>query len=357
MQIESFTRRPFDVNAVQVTPQNAAEIAEWCGGKVGSSNYKLAGFETKLDTVLVPGNGPNKGKEVEARIGSWVVEHQGNFRVYRKKQFTESFVSKLEKYCADDVRATEAVFQARQESFLKFSDLKPGDLVRDLDVNEFREGEVKLVDQILVDFGMLGNVLYGREELQPISEYSERTKARLAEETARRELDAGTEALDKINALRAQAEADAAAGVVSTNGSSYLGDDLEPKAPVTEISGIMCGMTVEVTHEANEFFGKKAFVVGLGQDGVRILAAVESGDEMPQAVPFQVDELKIVIPELEQNDTVQILKHGERHLHKATVCVVGVEVEGVPHVEVNFSEDTVNPNEYGLYLPQHLQKI
>jgi hypothetical protein len=34
-----------------------------------------------------------------------------------------------------------------------------------------------------------------------------------------------------------------------------------------------------------------------------------------------------------------------------------VEVEGVPHVEVNFSEDTVNPNEYGLYLPQHLQKI
>lgn len=339
MQTETFTRKPFDVNAVQVTPTNAEEVAAWCGGKIGTSNYRLAGFTTKLNIVLVPGNGPNKGQMVEARIGSWVVEHLGNFRVYRKNQFRDTFVSKNE------------------QAYLKFNDLKPGDLVRDLDVNEFREGEVVFVDQILVDFGMLGNVLFGREQLLPIPDYSPRTKARLNEESERREL--GNEALSKINAMRAAAEA----GVQMADGSTNYavvddqGSDLQE---VSEINGIRKGMRIEVILEANLYSGEQGQVVGLGYDGVRVLVLLDenSSRDLTQPVPFTHDEIKVIVPELESGDMIETLI--EHQFDGVTVppgtngrvAVVDTEfADGSPGVEIMFAS-----GHYHTFRPAHLKK-
>src|SRR5687768_5224698 len=96
MKTQTFIRKPFNVNAVQVTPKNAAEIAEWCKGEVGQADYRVMGQKVKLICVLVPGNGPKKGQKVEALIGSWVVEHNQNFRVYRDQQLNEQFVQRVE---------------------------------------------------------------------------------------------------------------------------------------------------------------------------------------------------------------------------------------------------------------------
>lgn len=91
MQIQKFARKPFEVNAVQVTPENAASIAMWCKGELGSADYKLMGVKTQLACVMVPGTGQKKGEMIPALIGSWVVEHNNSFRVFRQKQFDEMF--------------------------------------------------------------------------------------------------------------------------------------------------------------------------------------------------------------------------------------------------------------------------
>lgn len=223
MQTEKFIRRPFEVNVVQVTPQNCTEIAQWCGGEVTTANYKLAGFVTKMDAVKVPGNGPNKDMMITARIGSYVVEHEGKFRVFRKKQFVEMFSN------------THNVLHEQ---------LKPGDLVQDKDESDGeRQGTVKYVNQVLVDYGMLGNVLHDPSELVRIDEFSSQTKSRLAQEYERQKYDANNEA------LRAAAEK-----VVRQAESIVSIDDLE------NVGNFRVGGTVRVVDEMNQFFSQTGVI-------------------------------------------------------------------------------------------------
>ena len=263
MQIENFIRRPFDVRAVQVTPQNAAEVAQWCGGTVGKAKYKLLGsFDTELDTVVVPGSGVSQGKTFVAKIGSWVVELDGSFRVYRKRQMQEMF--------------------SRTHEMLS-EGLKPGDLVQDRDENDgVRQGVVKYTNQTLVDYGMLGNILHDPAELIKIEEFSENTKRRLAEEAER-------QGLDKINALRAAAE-DAGCGSLPTV-SGTLED--EPQV-IDEIAGIKVGDMIRVTEEMNQFFSQEGTVVEFLNDN-----CLRTNMLMPNGEVHQVNHLRSEV-ELEE---------------------------------------------------------
>lgn len=265
METQKFIRRPFDVNAVQVTPSNAADVAEWCGGTVSQSSYKLAGFDgVQLDSVMVPGNGPNAGKKVEARIGSWVVELDGKFRVLRKRQFQEMFTQP-----ANDRRLFE-----------------PGDKVRD--VSNGDEGTVELVDQVLVNFGALGQVLFSRDQLMLLEEFSQKTILRLKKEA---EL-AGSlvNGLDQLDELRAQEEARVAAGDEMIHG--VLTEAFEEAAAVTEVDGMRVGSEVRVTFEHNMFFGETGVVKSIDPDGRRMFVALNDRGEIDN-IPFQPDELEL----------------------------------------------------------------
>jgi len=228
VETQIFMRRPFEVNVAQVTPQNAAEIAEWCGGKVGQGKYKVANFDTLMDTVLVPGNGPNAGKHIEAKIGSYVVEHNGNFRVYRKRQFHEDFAPTM--------------------GMLR-EGLKPGDLVQDRDENDgVWQGEVVYTEQILVKYPFKGHILHDPSELTKIEKYSERIEKQLA---LVKEAGKGVPypvALEKINALRADAEADHGLTLPPVTGSL--------DEPPAEINGITKGSIIRVKDEMNQFFSQ-----------------------------------------------------------------------------------------------------
>lgn len=290
MQTETFTRRPFDVEVKQVTPQNAEEIAQWCGGRVEETDYKLAGHKVKLNIVMVPGNGPNEGKAIAARIGWWVVELNGKFRVYRNREFQQDFVKK--------------------EPTVAF---KEGELVQELDESEGKvwQGEVQLVDQVLVSYPFRGNVLHDPQELKRINDYSEHMKKKWLLSA---EADKGVpynEALDKINALRAAAEESIRNGVsTDEKPTSQIREDLE--VPVTEINGIKTGYKVRIKLEANAYFGQTGTVMGLGKDRVRVLVAMDDDNEIPEPVAFQADELEIVpldeqIPHLERTPAVDRL--------------------------------------------------
>lgn len=91
MELVEFSRKPFVVNAVQVTLENVADVAEWCKGTVGQSSYKMVGTETQLPCVKIPGQGNYKGQEFTALLGYWIVERKGSFRVYKPAQFESTF--------------------------------------------------------------------------------------------------------------------------------------------------------------------------------------------------------------------------------------------------------------------------
>lgn len=241
MKIETFTRRPFDVQAVQVTPTNAAEIAEWCGGKIGKSTYKLAGFDTPLDIVLVPGNGPNAGKMVEAKIGSYVANLDGKFRVLRKAQFHEMFF-----------KAPPAGNQL----------LRVDDLVEIInpDSPHFRcQGQIELINQTCITIPGEGGILCDPSELKGIEEYSEETKQKVAEVTV--------PGLDKINELRQDAEKVVMSGSLHETLTEAFGlsrfeqDDLVKEIDGNGETGLVtvvgCSLDGETDDHVEVLFGDK----------------------------------------------------------------------------------------------------
>ena len=90
-----FVRKSFTVKAVEVTFKNVEQIAEWCKGRVDTETTRILGNETELPVVKFPGQGEDKGKELIARLGYFVVESKGRFRVYKAPQFWASFEQKV----------------------------------------------------------------------------------------------------------------------------------------------------------------------------------------------------------------------------------------------------------------------
>jgi hypothetical protein len=91
MEIRQFTRKPFFVSAVQVTLQNIDEVAAWCKGTIEYVSMRMLGTETPLPVIRIQGVGDNRGKEFTAFLGYYVVDHKGNFRVYKPAQLESTF--------------------------------------------------------------------------------------------------------------------------------------------------------------------------------------------------------------------------------------------------------------------------
>lgn len=258
MKTETFIRRPFEVHAVQVSPQNCAAVAEWCRGKVGTGTYKIAGFDTTMDTVLVPGNGPNKGKHIQAKIGAWVVEYNGNFRVYRSQEFEETFAPNGEVLVTS--QATRVLHPQLGD---KKGSLQPDELVQVTDVDSPQyglQGQVDMVCQTGVTFPGYGSFLVDEGQLTRIEEYSPETKKIVAELEAQASENA---ALDRLNAMRQAAEEGLAKvdGVVSNH---IVGQLFEETASVPEAIGdLRVGTSVIVSSEMAEVFSRTGEVVGI----------------------------------------------------------------------------------------------
>lgn len=273
MDMQKYFRRPFDVNAVEVTPDNAQEVADWCGGTVAQGDYKHSKYKIQLPVVKVPGNGPNKGKAVDARIGYFVVEHNGSFRVYRPKQFEETFHPFANDY----------------EGWIN-----AGDLVRDKENG--MEGQVVFVEQILVDYGPItGNVLHMKDQLERIRDLSPETLQRMNHEA---EVAVGA---DKLNALRAAAEEAIRNGQAPTSIQGVLPPSEEPE----NIGGYWKGMRVRVTLEANAFHEQFGTVERLSVLGNAVFVIVDGTDG--DTVPFQPDELEPIAPAIKNGDLVETL--------------------------------------------------
>ena len=125
---EKYSRKAFEVEAVEVTPQNIHEVAQWCGGEVKQSDTsKDGGREGFQEYIKVQVKRPLSDRQTRAYYGDWVLLAKAGagdagpagFKVYTPKAFTSSFEKKVD-HMIDTVRRMNE--RAAQEEKIESQD-------------------------------------------------------------------------------------------------------------------------------------------------------------------------------------------------------------------------------------------
>lgn len=85
MQTQKYARKPFYIDAVQVTEENMAEVAEWCGGTQREANGpEAAHIKIKVHRPFTP-------RQTKAFVGDWVLKSETGFKIYTPVAFERGF--------------------------------------------------------------------------------------------------------------------------------------------------------------------------------------------------------------------------------------------------------------------------
>jgi hypothetical protein len=84
MKTAKFARKPFDVDAVQVTAENIEEVAKWCQGDVVDNSTDDVHIKVRVLRVL-------NERQTKAFVGDWVLYAGTGYKVYTNKAFRSSF--------------------------------------------------------------------------------------------------------------------------------------------------------------------------------------------------------------------------------------------------------------------------
>lgn len=85
METRKFVRKSFEVEAVQVTAENMAEVAKWCQGRVVKASGD-EGQHVKVRVLRVFDE-----RQTKAFVGDWVLYAGTGYKVYNAKAFAKSF--------------------------------------------------------------------------------------------------------------------------------------------------------------------------------------------------------------------------------------------------------------------------
>jgi len=81
---ETYTRKPFEIEAIRVTDENMDDVAQWCGGEILTTS---AGKRyIKVDVAR-----PLNEKQTKAFSGDWALKVKTSFKVYTNKAFVHCF--------------------------------------------------------------------------------------------------------------------------------------------------------------------------------------------------------------------------------------------------------------------------
>jgi hypothetical protein len=94
MQVNTrkYIRKPFEIDAVQVTEENLEDIAKWCSGEV----QKEAHGKKDVRFVKVRVNRPLNERQTKAFVGDWVLYAGTGYKVYTAKAFDSCFEAEKE---------------------------------------------------------------------------------------------------------------------------------------------------------------------------------------------------------------------------------------------------------------------
>jgi hypothetical protein len=92
LKTEKFVRKPFPIDAVQVTEENMEAVAKWCGGEVLT---EARGNRT-VKYIQVPVARAINERQKKAHVGDWVLSSETrnrnrSFKCYTPKAFDDCF--------------------------------------------------------------------------------------------------------------------------------------------------------------------------------------------------------------------------------------------------------------------------
>lgn len=87
MKTARYVRKPFEVDAIQVSSENMPEITTWCGGKMVEESIGKWYIEVDVERVL-------NERQRKAYVGDWVLKSPQGFKVFGHKAFKKSFQKK-----------------------------------------------------------------------------------------------------------------------------------------------------------------------------------------------------------------------------------------------------------------------
>lgn len=84
METTKYVRKPFFIDAIQVTEDNLDEVAKWASGDIRTDNENKKYIKVR---VYMPKN----DRQSKAFVGDWVLYAGTGFKVYTTKAFSASF--------------------------------------------------------------------------------------------------------------------------------------------------------------------------------------------------------------------------------------------------------------------------
>lgn len=115
LNTQSYKRKAFEVDAVQVTAENMLEAAAWCKGEVIQK-------EGEPDHIKVKVHRPMNKKQTEATVGDYILLSSTGFKVYPEKAFVATFEPQVvyteadaEAHMSDEPTQKENLFDTPQE--------------------------------------------------------------------------------------------------------------------------------------------------------------------------------------------------------------------------------------------------
>jgi hypothetical protein len=99
MITQKFERRPFYVDAVQVTADNIEDAARWCGGDVRNSARDRDNQTEQYVKVRV--YRPLNPRQTQAFLTDWILFAGTGYKVYTDKAFKNSFILAEEEHMED----------------------------------------------------------------------------------------------------------------------------------------------------------------------------------------------------------------------------------------------------------------
>jgi hypothetical protein len=91
IEIQKYARKPFIVDAVQVTEANLAEVAKWCDGEVRTVTKDGVSSVLGAKYIKVKVKRPLTVRQTKAFVGDWVLVAGTSFKVYTPGAFEKSF--------------------------------------------------------------------------------------------------------------------------------------------------------------------------------------------------------------------------------------------------------------------------
>jgi hypothetical protein len=98
LQVARYVRKPFVVQAVQVTEENMEEVASWCDGKIEADPQGKKYIKVNVTR-------PMNDRQTMAFSHNWVLLAENGYKVFLNKPFLTSYEEFIEPRCGSTTTA------------------------------------------------------------------------------------------------------------------------------------------------------------------------------------------------------------------------------------------------------------